>query len=389
MSINHNNYDINTDYDYGKDVSNSANNIDEISNSPNSLPAANNVIPKKPRIRRKHHCYYCNTNITNYARHLERNHADELQVQEILSLDKTSIKRRKLIDKLRKEGDFSTSEVVPVMKIEGNSNNHIVCKFCRGYYSKRGLRRHAKKCFFNLNPSARFNAQTEGQTLMAGPFGPNDTLRVSGILNMLRADDISMTAKKDEIICEVARRYIKSHKEKHLLLVAKRYMRRLSRLLISVRSIEGNPSLRIIDILTPQKFKNLVKATRTIAEYNDTTQSYKSPSLALQMGTLLKNAINTAYSWEIQRTSCSKEKLEALKSLTSLIENDWAHEVSSQAGQNLAINKFNKPSLIPVAEDIKVMSNVFKNIVKIVRCRILVPTPFFKFCKSRRTMENY
>nr|CAI5844274.1 unnamed protein product [Callosobruchus analis] len=65
---------------------------------------------------------------------------------------------------------------------------------------------------------------------MAGPFGPNDPLRISGVLNMMKPDDVSMVAKRDELICEVARRYIKRHKEKHLLLVAKRHMRKLARL---------------------------------------------------------------------------------------------------------------------------------------------------------------
>lgn len=311
------------------------------------------------RIRRKHHCYYCNQHVGNFARHLERHHGDELQVQEFLVLDKNSKKRKKLIDRLRREGDFSTSKIVPVLSSKKSSNLYIVCKFCRGYYSGKNLRRHAKKCFFNPDPSKRFNAQIEGQTLMAGHFGPNDPLKVSGLLNMLKADEVSMTAKTDSIICEVGRRYIKSHKQKHLLQVAKRYMRRLSRLLILVRKLENNINLKLVDVLKPQKFQILVKASRVLAEYDDKLKTFKSPSLALQIGTLIKNAINTASSLEIQNEHCSKDIMEQLQSLKKLIESDWAHEVSSEAGQNLAMNKFNRPSLLPLAEDIK------------VRCRLI------------------
>lgn len=216
------------------------------------------------------------------------------------------------------------------------------------------MRRHAKKCFFNPDPCKPFKAQIEGQTVMSGHFGPNDILRSSGLLNMMKADDISMTAKKDSIICEVARRYIRSHKEKHLLNVAKRNMRRLSRLLLAVRQITKTDSLKMIDILTPVKFKVLVKATHNIAEYDEITRSFKSPSLALQMGTLIKSALNTAYSLEIQKPNVHTKNLEDLKSLTRLIETDWAYEISSEAGQNLQINKFNKPTLIPLAEDVAV-----------------------------------
>lgn len=314
------------------------------------------MVPKKlPRIRRKHNCYFCFQNVGNFARHLERNHEDELQVQEIMSLKKNSQKRKKLLDKLRREGDFSTSTIVPVLTSNKSNDDYLICIFCRGYYTKKNLRRHAKKCYFNPDPTKRFNAQIEGQTFMVGHLGPNDLLEVSGLLKMLRPDNISMTAKKDGIICEVARRYIRSHKEPHLLPVAKRYMRRLSRLLLKVRELEKNNMLNLIDILRPQKFKILVSATQAIAEYNIGSRAFRSPSLALQMGTLIKHAINAASSVEMQSENCSKESLEKLRSMKELIENDWAHELSSEAGQNLALNKFNKPSLIPLTEDIKVI----------------------------------
>ncbi|XP_060537267.1 uncharacterized protein LOC132708736 [Cylas formicarius] len=319
---------------------------------------------KTRRVRRKHQCLYCNQDVGNFLRHMERNHWDEFQVQEILSLEKKSKKRIKLIDKLRKEGDFSTSNIVPVMANKKKLvEDYIVCKFCQGYYAKNSLRRHAKKCFFNPDPSQRFQAQIEGQTVMVGNFGPNDPLKISGLINMLRADETSLVAKKDQLICEVGRRYIKSHKEKHLLVVAKRNMRRLARLLISVRTLKNNKTLGLAEILLPKMFKILVLATRNIAEYDVENRSFKSPSLALQMGTLIKHAVNTACSIEIQKENPRKNYIENFKELIKLIDNDWAIEVSSEAGQNLAYKKFNKPTLIHVAEDIKKLDQYLKNLI--------------------------
>lgn len=199
----------------------------------------------KHRVRRKHTCPFCDLECGNFARHLERNHEDEASVQEFLCLDKNSIKRKKLIDKIRREGDFCTSSAIPVMRQDKPLTEFTVCKFCRGYYSNKSLRRHTKHCYFNPDPSKRFNAQVEGQTVMAGHFGPNDILRVSGVLNMMRADNVSMVIKKDSIICEVGRRYIRRHKDKHLLLVAKRNMRRLARLLIFFKTIIRQQHVKI------------------------------------------------------------------------------------------------------------------------------------------------
>lgn len=226
--------------------------------------------------------------------------------------------------------------------------------FIVGYYMKNTLRRHVKRCYFNNDDqSVRRRHQARAQSFMAGHFGPNDPLRKSGFLDSLRADEISLQAKKDKIICEVGRRYIKCHKEKHLLLVAKRYMRRLSRLLIEARKIEENSSLTLFSLLHPTKFKTVIQAARTISQYDWSTNHFKSPSLALQMGTLLKKAIAAAYAMEIQR-DVDSENLNILNKMKNLIDEEWASEASSEANQNLQINRFNKPTLIPMAEDIGV-----------------------------------
>lgn len=188
---------------------------------------------------------------------------------------------------------------------------------------------------------------------MAEHFGVNDPLRISGVLQSLKADEVSLVAKKDKIICEVARKYVKSHKDKHLVMVAKRYMRRLARLLIEVRKIESNNTASLSAILHPSKFKVIVTATRSIAKYDDDKRAFNSPSLALQMGTLLKKAITAAYSLEIQN-DINSPKLNILDVMKKLIDEEWAVEVSTEAGQNLHLNRFNKPTIIPMAEDLTV-----------------------------------
>ncbi|CAH0549496.1 unnamed protein product [Brassicogethes aeneus] len=321
-------------------------------NSPSSEGVERNPSAKTIRARRTHVCSFCGSSVTNFSRHLIRNHSDELRVQEVLSLDKKSSKRKKLLDKIRREGDFSSSEIVPVMRKERDVNSYIVCTFCKGYYSKRSLRSHAKRCYFNPDPSLRFNALIEGQTFMAGPFNSQDPLKQTGLLSVLKADEISLMAKKDPIICEVARRYLKSHKDKDFLLVAKRHMRRLAQLLLNLRKLEGNPQLTLIDVLAPEKFQSLVKATLNMAEYNEARHTFKSPSLALQMGPLIKNAIRTAYSREVRKAPSCEVRLKNLKSLMTLIESDWTRVISSRAWLDMAISKLNKLPAAPVAEDV-------------------------------------
>lgn len=216
------------------------------------------------------------------------------------------------------------------------------------------MRRHVKRCCFSKkNLTQKVRHQSEAQNLLVGYFGPDDPLRTSGVLSSLTADEISLVAKKDRTICEVGRRYAKSHRDKHLVAVAKRQMRRLARLLIESRKLENNPNLTLFSLLDPAKFKTLVNSTRIIAEYDLVTKSFASPSLAMQMGTLIKKALSAAYSMEIQR-DVNSSKIKNLEAIKCLINDEWASEVSTEANQNLQVNRFNKPTLLPAAESIAV-----------------------------------
>lgn len=321
--------------------------------------------------KRKHNCVYCDVLVYNFGRHLERQHSDETEVQRFLQMEKNNPQRKQIINKVRKEGDFCSSKPLPVQgkkrkcqvkrqdEQETDSENDettctlLPCTHCKGYYARKTLRRHVKRCHFNSKSqtSTRSRPQAEGHTLMSDHFGPNDPLRTSGVLKTLKADEISLVAKRDKIICEVARKYVKSHKDKHLIVVARRYMRRLATLLIEVRNIEKNKSLQFSSILHPSKFKSIIQATRRISGYDPSGRTFKSSSMALQLGTTIKKAINAAYSIEVQKNIASPS-LGILDSMKKLIEEEWATEISIEASQNLNLNRFNKPTLMPVAEDI-------------------------------------
>lgn len=92
-------------------------------------------------------------------------------MQEILKLDKGSTKRARLMQKLRREGDFFTAKVVPVRVTDKSCQDEIACKYCLGYYAPKSLYRHVKKCYFNPEPAKRCQAQVEGRRKMAELFG--------------------------------------------------------------------------------------------------------------------------------------------------------------------------------------------------------------------------
>lgn len=53
---------------------------------------------------KREHCLYCEKTITNFSRHIVRNHDNEIDVIKIMTLPKNSKERKILFDELRKKG---------------------------------------------------------------------------------------------------------------------------------------------------------------------------------------------------------------------------------------------------------------------------------------------
>ena len=98
--------------------------------------------PKRP-------CPYCSELFCNLPRHLKRQHSDEATVkQAILHPDK----KETIFAKLRKQGILNynkkqTNANAPLMRERRQGNEElIVCSVCKGFYSKRKIYSHKKKC---------------------------------------------------------------------------------------------------------------------------------------------------------------------------------------------------------------------------------------------------
>lgn len=66
-----------------------------------SLPQETKKVEKKKKYKnKKSFCFYCETDVTNFSRHLFRNHQSEKEVQEILTLPKKKISEETCIFKI-------------------------------------------------------------------------------------------------------------------------------------------------------------------------------------------------------------------------------------------------------------------------------------------------
>lgn len=167
----------------------------------------------------------------------------------------------------------------------------------------------------------------------------------------MRADDITLVAKKDAIICNYGYSYLKGRRRKGNLDVVRQNMRRLAKLLTFAKR-ENSEVKEFIDLLRPSLFQTIIRGVNKIACYNSETDIYESPTVAMNFGTLIKKCCDLAYIQLLQKPNTNDQR-KNLKILKILIESQWSNEVSAQAASNLNEKRWNKEELIPLTSDLK------------------------------------
>ncbi|KAF0726508.1 Uncharacterized protein FWK35_00030336 [Aphis craccivora] len=212
-----------------------------------------NALTNKRMWNKTESCIFCEEQITNFSRHLIRKHSEEIEVGKFLALKKGSKERK-----------------------------------------KKYLRRHIKICSLKKNEigGKRQNVQANAQTLLMA-FTSEDTQLVEKVFPRMSPDEVSLVVKGDILIRAFGSRYLKCHKEKHLITVVSNKMRELGRFLIEMRkSMKTCQSL--IDCLKPELFDNIISSTKSISGYDATNDTFMSPSLVLKIGTTLKQCCEIA-----------------------------------------------------------------------------------------------
>ncbi|CAG9773287.1 unnamed protein product [Ceutorhynchus assimilis] len=330
--------------------------IDHDLNLPRKSGCTKLIATKAPYKRKPDHCYYCETKVLNFSRHVLRNHSNENDVAKILAKPIKSRERKKLFNLLRRKGNFLADGgdcFKPVREGYVPERDKLPCDNCLGHFSSKLLYRHKKKC-------KQGNAGDSENVKQLKMFynGKVDRRLKEEVFPHMRADKLSLEAQKDPLICEYGARYLKTHREKHFIYVTSRKMRELSKILLEMRKLE--PSITtFISALKPNYFDIFVEATKRIAKYDSEQDVYFSPTFAMNIVRSLKQccdiAITFIYTKNVAHT-LSAAGIEAdLKTLIRLFETNWSCEVSSQAANNLNLNKWNKVTIVPLASDLRLL----------------------------------
>lgn len=117
--------------------------------------------------KKPHFCMYCNSFQNRISRHLERVHADELEVQKFKHLPKGYVERRKILETIRRRGDFyfnvdntrNDGEQLVERRSKKMFNrlpsDYTVCPKCKAFILKLTKRHHSRRCIGTKNKDTR------------------------------------------------------------------------------------------------------------------------------------------------------------------------------------------------------------------------------------------
>jgi len=275
-------------------------------------------------------------------------------------------KRRHLMQrKLRNDGNYmhnvsvlkdQSGEIIPFRRpsvSQHSSDDFIPCESCHAMFVKDNLWRHRKKCPFKQSHSGHSRCQGFGSILLPFSSAASEGLK-RDIMTGLNQDDVASVVRTDDVIMKFASRLHFQHSHaKHRFPYIKERIRQMGRFLLQMRSMTSVKCQS--DCLDPTMFESVVSAVRCICGFDEDRHVYETPSLALKMGHSLKELAR------IQINSCTVagrvEDKQKCEEFLSLCTNEWSHEVSSHALRSLHHRKFNKPLVLPLAEDVKLLHN--------------------------------
>ncbi|XP_062581100.1 uncharacterized protein LOC134242919, partial [Saccostrea cucullata] len=319
---------------------------------------------------KQHFCFYCQKGFTNITKHYLGVHAKEKEVQQIESHPLNSNNRKLALLKLRNSGDYQHN--CAVLKTghgtlvtftrnwnEASAKQFLPCQYCLGFFLKSCLWRHIKNCPFAPEEKEQKYRKVSSQASLLLPTSTEVShgLR-ENVLNRMSADEVSIAARNDTIIVKIGEKLYQKHGHlTHLYTHVSQKMRELGRLLISLREIDEDIN-SLDDAIQPQKFPTVVKCTKTLCGFKDSTNSYANPSLALKLGHSLKKCAKIKKSMAL--IEGSEELSKNADAFSTLCENEWTDSISSCALQTLMANKVNKGQGLPLTEDIQKLQSLLK-----------------------------
>lgn len=311
------------------------------------------------KLIRRDFCLFCEKLVIDYPKHITKMHAHESELQPILKCPKQSVERKKLVTVLRKKGNYTYNEQLASKPKKVGANDevdYLPCPECLGFFQRKVLWKHQKRCH---NDTCTFRAQTKAQNFQLKHLDVDKRL-LEEVFPSMRANKISLIAKRDRLIRAFAADYISTHKHMQYVNVTSRKMRELARVLIEIQKMDPT-ILSFTDALKPQNYKLFVEATKIISGYDEQTDTFVKPTLALNICTSYKQCCQIAIEEAENSGKGQSAEVVAFKALNKLFWTNWKFDITQKVTLTLTERRMldTEPAMtwVPLAKTAKLFND--------------------------------
>lgn len=293
------------------------------------------------------------------ARHLETVHRDEPKVRKFAVLSKNNEERKKIIDILRKEGNFkyntyaniNSGKLIVSRRLHATSTktarDFTVCSKCKGFFAKSTIRYHSRYCLkkdFRKNKSIMIMGR---RVISRLHHLANEILKI--VFPVMRDDDVTHIIRYDELLIIYANKLCIKYKAQHQHDMIRARLRFLGRFLIALKEIDKDVE-DFQSIYRPKVYEYCISAINIVSGYDDEKQIYNAPATASTLSTLIKQLGNIFIAECIKKENAKTKKL--AKDFLKLLLVDIGISVNKTVMETQTADKRHKKVILPTLEDI-------------------------------------
>lgn len=244
----------------------------------------------------------------------------------------------------------------PRQKLQRQAVDFIPCAKYKGFFSKNNIRHHFQSCAPKLKYGQR-NIKVLGRTVACRiHHSASSTLRRM-VFPVMREDNITQLIRYDELLIAYANKMCLKYRLQHQHNMIRARLRLLGRFLAAFKEID-NTVTDFASIYEPKRYEQCIKAVNNLAQFDETTWTYKVPSIASSLGTLIKQV------GQILRSMCIKkhefENQTIVENFLKLFEEDYLVSVNKVVLESQGHKNRLKKVVLPSMDDIKILNTYLK-----------------------------
>lgn len=319
---------------------------------------------------KQNYCCFCLKLQTQLSRHLETVHRNEPEVKKFAVLPKGNPERKKIIDIIRKNGNFkfnTKSEINngklivcrrPSEKHNKSATDFIACAKCKGFFGKQTIRHHSRNCLKKDFSKNRCIMIMGRRVTCRIHHLANETLKDT-VFPVMREDVVTRIIRYDELLILYGNKLCVKYKAGHEHDMIRARLRVLGRFLLALKEI--NTSVEDFKSLYhPRIYDDCIAAINIVAKYDKEEKVYKTPSVAANLSTLLKHVGHLLITEYIKRDDSEKKKL--VKDFLKLLVVDIGTSVNKTVIETQSVHKRRKKTNLPSLQDIKKLYKLLETI---------------------------